>query len=279
MSGSTPVRDLSNRPSVKHMGLRLCVVTTVLMLFGQAFAKTAPQHWHDKRYIEHSFYDIVLQGEHEKVRPVVRKWNRPLHVWVSSSAGDAEQQQWLIATHIAQIGEITGLPIRFVNRREQANVRVFFTSEREAPRVVEREMSRAAARQLSHAVCLGQIRYNRSGEILRGSVVIPVERAQVWGKLLPCVVEEMTQMLGLINDSKFFYPTVFSDITRDELLTGLDYLLLKLLYSPQIRSGMTVSEVAPLIRQQLAQWERDGLIRHSSLAVTESPLYALPRRR
>ena len=125
------------------------------LLCGGVSAKTETQHWHNKRYIEDSFYDIVLRGEYEQVRPVVRKWTRPLRIWVSSTSGDAEQQRWLIAMHFTQIGEITGLPVDFVNEREQANVRVFFTSEKDAPRVVAREMSAVAAEQLDQAVCLG----------------------------------------------------------------------------------------------------------------------------
>lgn len=269
-----------NKTKRYRRGLRLGygVVAALLgiLVCGAAMAKPEPepQHWQNKRYIEDSFYDIALRGEYERVRPVVRKWNRPLRIWVSSTAGDAEQQRWVIAMHFTQIGNITGLPVDFVDSREQANVRVFFASEKDAPEIVAREMSTVAAREFDNTVCLGNIRFNRRAEITSGTVVIPVERAQNEGKLIPCVVEEMTQMLGLINDSKRYYPTVFSDITDDELLTGLDYVLLKLLYSPRLRSGMTVAQAAPVIRRQLDRWERNGLIRDAELAIADGQLYA-----
>ena len=136
------------------------------------------------------------------------------------------------------------------------------------------EPSGSGLRQLQRSVCVGQFRSNRRAEIVRGTVVIPVERAKSLGKLLPCVIEEVTQMLGLLNDSRHFHPTVFSDVTDDELLTGFDFLLLKLLYSPQLVTGMTYDQAAPVIRRQLAAWERSGMIHRASSIVADSPLYA-----
>lgn len=267
----------SRNPTIKRLATLFLVVVGLLFVCSAGIANTAakaPHHWQNKHYIEGSFYDIVMRGEYERVRPVIRKWNKPLRIWIHSTAGDAEQQRWLLAMHFYQIGQITNLPVEFVQHREQANVRVFFTNESEAPAIVHREMSPVAVKQLDSSVCLGHIRYNRWAEITRGTVVIPVERAQREGKLTPCVVEEMTQLLGLINDSKRFYPTVFSDLTDDELLTGLDYVLLKLLYSPELRSGMTRKQAAPVIRRQLERWERTGLIRSAQYAVSMGPLYA-----
>ena len=247
----------------------------LLLAFWVGSAAGVPelQHWQNKRYIEDSFYDIVLRGEYEQVRPVIRKWAQPLRIWMHSSAGDAFQQKRLLAMHFVHLGDIVGLPVELVEKREQANVRVFFTSDNETATTAAREMSPLAARQLDHSVCLGQIRFNRWSEITRGTVIIPVERALREQKLVPCVVEEITQMLGLINDSERYYPTVFSDITDDELLTGLDYVLLKLLYSPGLRTGMTISQAAPYIRRQLDAWERSGMIRRADSEISDGPLY------
>jgi len=266
--------------NTEHVNKRiLSTITSLLVCLavltsGGVFAKAKPEHWQNKRYIEDSFYDIVMRGEYEQVRPVIRKWARPLRIWMSSSAGDPREQLRLLAMHFVHVGDIIGLPVELVEKREQANVRVFFTSEKDTSRVVAREMSMTALRQLNHSVCIGQIRFNRWSEITRGTVVIPVERAQQQGKLVPCVVEEMTQMLGLINDSERYFPTVFSDHTDDELLTGLDYVLLKLLYSPKLRTGMTYSQAAPVIRRQLDAWERNGFIRRAKVEIANGPLYA-----
>ncbi len=230
-------------------------------------------HWHNKQYIEYGFYNIALNGEHERISPVVRKWVQPLRVWFYSEAGDPALQRWLLSTHLQQLSRITGLPTTFVLDRNQANVRILFTGERDPNGMAARALSHSGLRQLQRSVCVGQFRSNRRGEIIRGTVVIPVERAESLGKLLPCVIEEVTQMLGLLNDSRHFHPTVFSDVTDDEFLTGFDYLLLKLLYSPQLVTGMTYFQAAPVIRRQLDAWERNGLIYRASSLVADSPLH------
>lgn len=231
-------------------------------------------HWKNLGYIENSFYDIALHGEFEKLSPVIRKWRGPLRVWVGSSAGDAVRQRWMVSTHLRQLSVITGLPVVFVPDRTLANVHIFFAGKRNLHRLVAREMSAIGSREIDNSMCLSQVRYNRQNEITRGTVVIPVERASKYGKLAPCVVEEVTQMLGLFNDSKTVYPTVFSDITKNDRLTGLDYVLIKLLYSPQLRPGMSYAQARPVIRRQLAQWARSGLFDRAARLMAERPLYA-----
>ncbi len=95
------------------------------------------------------------------------------------------------------------------------------------------------------------------------------------GKLVSCVVEELTQILGLPNDSKTIYPTIFSDRNIYKLLTGLDFLLLKLLYLPEVKSGMTKSQLKPIIQQQLKRWSKDGTIRNAQKNVVKGKLYKL----
>lgn len=264
--------------------LRRCLVAILLLVVSAlSMASTGStdsdsQHWQNKRYIENGFYNIALIGEHEQVSPVVRKWVQPLRVWFYSEAGDPGLQRWLLSTHLEQLSRITGLPTVFVADRDQANVRILFTSEGDPNGMAARVLSRNGLRQLERSVCVGQFRSNRRAEITRGTVVIPVERAKALGKLVPCVIEEVTQMLGLFNDSRHFHPTVFSDVTDDEFLTGFDFLLLKLLYAPEVTTGMTYAQAAPVIRRQLDAWERDGLIHRASSIVADNPLYAFSMR-
>lgn len=253
----------------------LAFVAAWLGCIGIAYATTdATNHWKNRHYIENSFYDIALHGEFEKLPPVIRKWRGPLRVWVSSSAGNAAQQRWMVATHLKQLSAITGLPVEFVPRRDLANVHIFFAGNRDLHQVVAHEMSAMGSREIDQSMCLSQVRYNRRDEITRGTVVIPVDRARKYGKLIPCVVEEVTQMLGLFNDSKTVYPTVFSDITKNDKLTGLDYVLIRLLYSPQLRPGMDYAQAAPVIRRQLEQWSHSGLFDRAAKLMAETPLYA-----
>ena len=53
-----------------------------------------------------------------------------------------------------------------------------------------------------------------------------------------CVVEEMTQVLGLPNDSNAVKPSIFNDQSHYFELTPHDRLMVKILYDPRITVGM-----------------------------------------
>jgi hypothetical protein len=73
-----------------------------------------------------------------------------------------------------------------------------------------------------------------------------------------CVVEELTQVLGLPNDSDKVFPSVFNDHSTDVFLTGLDVLLLRMLYDPRIVHGMEEAALRPLLRTIAAEITANG---------------------
>ena len=78
---------------------------------------------------------------------------------------------------------------------------------------------------------------------------IAVIRAENPGLLrLSCVHEELAQGLGLANDYPAARPSIFNDDDEFALLTEQDELMLKMLYDPRLRPGMTAKEVNPRTR-------------------------------
>ncbi|KIN61746.1 Lipoprotein [Sulfitobacter noctilucae] len=65
---------------------------------------------------------------------------------------------------------------------------------------------------------------------------------------LSCIHEELAQGLGLANDSPGARPSIFNDDDEFALLTRHDELLLKMLYDPRLRPGMTAQDAAPITR-------------------------------
>ena len=59
-----------------------------------------------------------------------------------------------------------------------------------------------------------------------------------------CLHEELAQALGPLNDLYRLSDSVFNDDNMHTVLTGFDMLILRVFYSPQLRSGMTRAEVA-----------------------------------
>ena len=79
----------------------------------------------------------------------------------------------------------------------------------------------------------------------------------------------MAQAMGLPNDSPDARPSLFNDSLEFAFLTDHDEILLRMLYDPRLRPGMTAAEVRPLLpaiaRDALAAETRDARV--ASLAV------------
>ncbi|MCA8880133.1 MAG: DUF2927 domain-containing protein [Rhodobacteraceae bacterium] len=67
-----------------------------------------------------------------------------------------------------------------------------------------------------------------------------------------CFDEEITQGLGLANDSSLVRPSIFNDDEEYALLTRQDELMLRILYDPRLRPGMNAAEAQPIV-QDIAQ--------------------------
>ncbi|MEL6317884.1 MAG: DUF2927 domain-containing protein, partial [Pseudomonadota bacterium] len=96
--------------------------------------------------------------------------------------------------------------------------------------------------------CAGQFYQDvESGEILGGFVFLS---AEIGGLLRrACIEEEMAQMMGLTQDHPEVRPSIFNDDNEFALLTRHDEELLRLLYDPRLRAGMTRAEAAPIVRR------------------------------
>ncbi|MCL1089200.1 DUF2927 domain-containing protein [Shewanella profunda] len=231
--------------------------------------------WQSPDYISQAFSHIALNNEYDTNKHSVRKWHIPIRVFIEHQVADSALHTQLVQMHLSHLTEITGHDIRLVDSLEQANLHLVFTRQSLWTSEVVRLMGQSAAQNIHGSVCMAKFALNSLQQIERAWVVIPVDQAKMHGKLVACVVEEITQVLGLPNDSEKVFPSIFNDKTPQDLLTGLDFILLKLLYSPSIRAGMTAAEVKQPLQILLAQWQRDGTITHADKTVRQGKLYPL----
>ena len=68
-----------------------------------------------------------------------------------------------------------------------------------------------------------------------------------------CLHEELAQALGPLNDLYRLPDSVYNDDNVHTVLTGYDMLVLRLIYSPELRSGMTRGQVADRLPALLAR--------------------------
>ncbi len=254
-----------SKPESGGSGARQALrLIALLVLLGMPLARAEDvAHWKSADYLVEAFVDIALGSEYEARRRQVHKWTTPIRYALIHQAGDAALHEQLIRTQFAQLSGLTGLSIAPATDSEAANYFVVLTSESSLKDDLQRHFGWNSAEQRERfyreTVCLGIFNsWRRSGRITRAVVIIPVDRARARGKLAACVVEELTQVLGLPNDSDKVFPSVFNDRSIDDFLTGLDLLLLKMLYDPRIKPGMDETKARPLLREIAAEFVRDG---------------------
>ena len=73
-----------------------------------------------------------------------------------------------------------------------------------------------------------------------------------------CLVEELTQSMGLIFDHDDVRPSIFNDDQEFIALTQHDEDLLEILYDPRLKAGMTRAQAGPIVRRIVKEKKRLG---------------------
>lgn len=243
------------------------------MLWLSADAQAEP--WQEEAFLVQAFNEVALQNEYEAMAKPVRKWNKPVKVWLTHKVAEADKHTQLVQMHLSHLSQITGHSISLADDNKSANVHVVFTQQSSWAQDVAQLLGAGATSKIKNAVCMASFKLNARGEIDQAWVVIPVDQAEMHRKLVSCIVEELTQVMGLPNDSEKVYPSIFNDKTPEDLLTGLDSLLLKMLYHPHLKIGMTAEQVRPVLHQIIADWQQNNTILNAEKNVRQGGLYQL----
>lgn len=243
------------------------------------FSAPPSPHWQQTDYIATSFIDIALNNEYDPRRSKLRKWQKPISYIIDDETIDQPLHQRLVEQHLAHLASITSLAINPASNKSSANLRIIFTSESELANIVKQTQLVKNEQQLQRVlfgtICLGHITINANFEIEQATVIIPIDRARAHGKLLSCVIEELSQTMGLINDSDKVYPSIFNDKSFDTYLSGLDYILLSLLYHPSLKAGMDSHSVNNTVRQLLRSQRFQQKVNHAEFLVRQKSLQNL----
>ncbi len=253
----------------------------VFLWFGvcSSIPATENDRWTNSVYLVNSFIEIALNNEYSTKQSRVRKWTKPIKYYFIHRVADQTLHERLSKLHLKHLAEITGVDIYPVTKEQDANLRIIFSTENHLEQELLSEFKIKSKKQREYlfrnSVCLAHFSINADGRINKAIVIIPVDRARAHAKLVACIVEELTQIMGLPNDSEKVFPSVFNDKSYNELLTGLDYLLLKMLYHPMVKPGMSEYQVRPILQKIITAFDRQGIIAQVEKKVMQGGLYPL----
>ena len=233
------------------------------------------QSWQNANFISQSFYEVALGSEYSRGNYQVRKWVKPIKIFVQHDVGDSKLQDQLINAHLNHLATITGLNIQRVNRLNKANIKFFFTNQKNLKTLSDKHSGRAVARVNTQKTCIANIKLNNRSEVSSAQIYIPVDFAYRNGSLVGCIVEELTQVLGLPRDSEKVYPSIFNDKSTNQLLTGLDETLIRILYNSKVKAGMNKKSLSRVLSPVIKQLSNNGYIASANTRVRKTQLYAM----
>lgn len=256
--------------------LRIALISLLsFTLPSAALAYSNQQTWLDTRFVESAFVNVALRNEYSAGKKPLVKWNKPVRIWVDHRVADSELHDELTNAHIRHLAAITGHSITRVSSREQANIIWIFTQESQWRKDIEGELGKPALDNVYGAICKAGYRLNPDSSMSGAAVIIPVDQAREHGKLLACIVEEITQVMGLPNDSESAYPSIFNDQTPEDLLSPLDVILLRLLYEPELKAGMSEQEAKPVVANILRRYKKNGTLERAVSVAKSGELFQL----
>lgn len=192
----------------------------------------------DGRELARGFFLAVfgLEYGHHVDAQKVKRYTAPVrfHVTDLSGTGREGEARAFLASLPSRIGNFRAAVVSDINR---ANFEVFLVRSVDFRAVVEKEL-RADAIAMGARCLVGVTTVN--GRIERSTAVIVADDDYLFPR---CLVEEVLQGLGPMNDDDRLVHSVFNDSSHFTSFTDFDRALMNVLYHPMIRPGMTGSEV------------------------------------
>lgn len=188
----------------------------------------------------------------------LRRWEAPVRVGIRFGASVPQDRQATdrarIASFVSRLSRVTGHPMTVDDRAPNFFIYIVSEDEREAlgpvvrsalPGLGPSEVAGITAMPRTTYCLVYALADSSSGAYTRAFAVIRSEHPDLLR--LSCLHEELTQGLGLPNDSPRARPSIFNDDEEFALLTDQDELLLRILYSSDLRPGMSAAEARPIV--------------------------------
>ncbi|MDF2232797.1 DUF2927 domain-containing protein [Albimonas sp. CAU 1670] len=183
------------------------------------------------------------------------KWDGPIR-WKLMGDGARAEDFASYRGYIARLSRLTGL--EFIETEGEPDILlVIATPAMRAAILKEIDAAKDSTRQPLMREwarndlypCVGQVTRARKGGKWRNSAKIVI-KSETRGVLREsCIHEELAQTLGLLNDDGEARPSIFNDDQEFALLTVHDELLLRILYDPRLKAGMTAEQGMPIVRR------------------------------
>ena len=218
--------------------MKLYIAT--IILFTQLISGTALALNSDA--VENYFYEIALSQEFGSHDGTIKKWTSDINIYC-----DGEWNNELLRELDTIINDLTPLmgsvKINVVKQKWAANFIAYIGS----PTIYSTSIEPKTAPYISHSNAMFWVYWSGRKNIIKGSMWIKPTLPAM--KLKHVLREELTQSLGLMNDSFKYKNSIFyqgnSEVTS---YSDIDKQIIKILYSNRISPSMSKGAVKQTIQ-------------------------------
>jgi len=176
------------------------------------------------------FLEIALGAELGDETPVIKKWTDDIRIKISGSPTSHDLQT--INTIVDDLKTLS-IKVKIVNKKE--NININFAPKKDFP---ELEKNYGFFWSLWHD---DNFEIYEANILIASTEITQQERSHL-------IREELTQSLGLMNDSDKYKDSIFyqdwSDITE---YSEIDKAIIQLLYHKNIKTGMTKTKILEIL--------------------------------
>lgn len=247
----------------------------ILILFFWVFSSQslALSSWQEPEFIKKSFIEIALKNEYKQTDMKVVKWYQPIkYTFIYEHLQQNDLIEKLTHAHMRHLSQITNHPISQANN-QQANLKIVLTRDEFFKNTIAKHGDASQKHLSLKSNCIAFFNRNNKYQITQATVIIPVDHAMSRGLLPACIAEETTQAMGLPNDSDWVHPSIANDASKLDLLTGLDYLMLKILYDKRLKTGMNLVDTKQQVKIIIADLEKNNTIKNAPKNVKKGGLH------
>ena len=197
-------------------------------------------------------------SEQRQTTSHLRRWTVPVRVGLrfgaSVPADKRTSDTARVGSYLARLTMLTGHPMRLDDAAPNFLLYIVSEDERRAlGPALRAEMPGLTPLDVAGITDMARSTYclvlaqsdGASSTYNRAFAVVRAEHPDLLR--LSCMHEEIAQGLGLPNDSPAARPSIFNDDEEFALLTGQDELMLRILYNPALRPGMTEAEARAIV--------------------------------
>lgn len=189
--------------------------------------------------------DLTFRLESGRELPVLTRFEGPITIRVTGQQPPTLSRD--LDRLLARLRNEARIDVRRVTAEQPASITVEVISRRD----LQRTVPEAACFVVPRVSSWDEFRRNRRSSKLDWTTLKTRERMAVFlpGDVSPqeirdCLHEEIAQAIGPLNDLYRLPDSVFNDDNFHTVLTGFDMLVLRTIYDPSLRSGMSKGAVA-----------------------------------